>query len=115
MYSVTFNPATLVATVKPLFYDEAEATVANTGKDYGKKVNLALTDPDSNEDVPPSGPRFASDFMLTSQGDKEQIFYAPGGKLAVLRLSQSVDDTAWARSPRGCWSARTRRATRSTW
>jgi hypothetical protein len=39
--------------------------------------------------------------MLTSQGDKEQIFYAAGGRLAVLRLSQSVDDTAWARSPRG--------------
>jgi hypothetical protein len=60
-----------------------------------------LTDPDSNEDVPPSGPRFANDFMLTSQGDKEQIFYASGSKLAVLRLSQSVDDTAWARSPHG--------------
>ena len=101
VYSVTFDRATLVATVRPLFYDEAEATVANTGKDYGKKVRLALTDPDSNEDVPASGPRFASDFMLTSQGDKEQIFYARGGKLAVLRLSQSVDDTAWARSPRG--------------
>jgi hypothetical protein len=101
VYSVTFHPATLVATVKPLFFDEAEATVANTGKDYGKKVRLALTDPDSNEDVPPAGPRFANDFMLTSQGDKEQIFYAAGGRLAVLRLSQSVDDTAWARSPRG--------------
>ena len=100
-YSVTFDRATLVATVRPLFYDEAEATVANTGKGFGKKVRLALTDPDSNEDVPSSGPRFANDFMLTSQGDKEQIFYAPDGKLAVLRLSQSVDDTAWARSPRG--------------
>ena len=100
-YSATFNPATRVATVKPLFYDEAEATVANVGKSYGKKVKLALTDPDSNEDVPASGPRFANDFMVTSQGDKEQIFYAPGGKLSVLRLSQSVDDTAWARGSRG--------------
>ena len=101
MYSVTFDRVTLVATVKPLFFDEAEATIANTGKDYGKKVRLALTDPDSNEDVPSSGPRFANDFMVTSQGDKEQIFYARGGKLAVLRLSQSVDDTAWARSRHG--------------
>jgi hypothetical protein len=101
VYSVTFDRATLVATVKPLFFDEATATVANTGKDYGKKVRLALTDPDSNEDVPSSGPRFANDFMVTSQGDKEQIFYARGGKLAVLRLTQSVDDTAWARSRRG--------------
>ena len=101
VYSVTFDRATMVARVKPLFFDEAEATIANTGKDYGKKVRLALTDPDSNEDVPASGPRFAHDFMVTSQGDKEQIFSAPGGKLAVLRLTQSVDDTAWARSPRG--------------
>ncbi len=98
---MTFDGATAVASVKPLFSDEAVAAVANTGKDYGEKVRLALTDPDSNEDVPASGPRFANDFMLTSQGDKEQIFYAPGGKLSVLRLSQSVDDTAWARSPRG--------------
>ena len=101
VYSVTFDRATLVATVKPLFFDEAEATIANTGKDDGKKVRLALTDPDSNEDVPASGPRFANDFMVTSQGDKEQIFYARGGRLTVLRLTQSVDDTAWARSPRG--------------
>ena len=101
VYSVTFNHATLVATVKPLFSDEAEATIANTGKDFGKKVRLALTDPDSSEVVPASGPRFAHDFMLTSQGDKEQIFYARGGRLTVLRLSQSVDDTAWARSRHG--------------
>jgi hypothetical protein len=100
-YSATFNRATRVATVKPLFYDEAEATIANVGKSFGTKVTLALTDPDSNEDVPSSGPRFANDLMVTSQGDKEQIFYPPGGKLSVLQLSQSVDDTAWARSSRG--------------
>ena len=35
---------------------------------------LALTDPDSNEDVPAFATRFAGDFMLTSQGDKQQIF-----------------------------------------
>jgi hypothetical protein len=38
--------------------------------------------------------------MLTSQGDKEQIYLTPHGvpgpRLQVLRLSQSVDDTAWA-------------------
>jgi hypothetical protein len=100
-YSATFDPCTRVATVTPLFDDEAVATVANEGPDQGSKVRLALTDPDSNEDVPSSGPRFADDFMVTSQGDKEQIFYGPDGRLSVLRLSQSVDDTAWARSPRG--------------
>jgi hypothetical protein len=94
--------------VKPLFYDEAKATVANIGKNLGKTVKLALTDPDSNEIVPAFGPkfRFQGDFMLTSQGDKEQIFVQPGAgplgsHLAVLNLSQSVDDTAWIRTRDG--------------
>jgi len=102
VYAVSFDRATHVATVTGLFSDEARAVVANTGAGHGTVVRLALTDPDSNEIVPPQGPRFGGDFMLTSQGDKEQIFVRPGGRrLAVLRLSQSVDDTAWARSPHG--------------
>ena len=105
VYELTFHPATRLAVVKPLFYDEAAARVANAGKSEGTVVKLALTDPDSNEIVPASGPRFAGDFMLTSQGDKEQIFVLRKGRLgshlAVLRLSQSVDDTAWARSSHG--------------
>ena len=105
VYSVTFDRASHVATVRPLFFDESRATVANPGRDHGKVVRLALTDPDSNEIVPASAPRFAGDFMLTSQGDKEQIFVQrrprPRAAAAVLRLSQSVDDTAWARSPHG--------------
>jgi hypothetical protein len=92
-----------IAFVTPLFYDEADATVANVGADFGQTVQLALTDPDSNEDVPSYAPRFRGDFMLTSQGDEEQIFVQPGhGKfgsdLHVLKLTHSVDDTAWARS-----------------
>ena len=84
----------------PLFFDEATATVANAGAMHGKKVKLALTDPDSNEVVPSWGPRFAGRFMVTSQGDKEQIFVKQSSataavKLEVLGLSQSVDDTAW--------------------
>lgn len=109
VYSVTFDRASHVATVRPLFYDESLAVVANLGASHGKVVRLALTDPDSNEIVPASAPRFGGDFMLTSQGDKEQIFVPRGhgrdhrraAGLAVLRLSQSVDDTAWVRSPHG--------------
>jgi len=104
VYELTFQPGKL-AVVRPLFYDEAAARVANVGSNEGKVVHLALTDPDSNEIVPASGPRFAGDFMLTSQGDKEQISVLRKGRLgshlAVLKLSQSVDDTAWARSPHG--------------
>jgi hypothetical protein len=87
-----------VATVTPLFGDEARATVANIGPDRGKSVQLALTDPDSNFAVPWGAPRFADDFELTSQGDKEQIYAQPQDgalRLHVLSLSQSVDDTAW--------------------
>jgi hypothetical protein len=105
VYSVTFNRATHVATVSALFYDESPATVANAGAGPGQVVRLALTDPDSNEIVPNSALRFAGDFMLTSQGDKEQIFVRPSGRpgrrLSVLRLSQSVDDTAWVRGQFG--------------
>jgi hypothetical protein len=43
--------------------------------------------------------------METSQGDKVQIFVLPHGRLgshlAVLHLSNSVDDTAWPTGPRG--------------
>ena len=105
-YIMTFNRQTRVATVQALFYDEAIARVANVGADLGKEVRLALTDPDSNEIVPAVGPRFAGDFMLTSQGDEEQIFVQPGrgrlgSRLQVLKLTHSVDDTAWARSRSG--------------
>jgi hypothetical protein len=99
VYRVTFRRATHVASVHALFSDEAGATVANLGT-AGRTVPLALTDPDSNAIVPLSAPRFARDFMLTSQGDKEQVYVQRAGthrqRLLVLRLSQSVDDTAWA-------------------
>jgi hypothetical protein len=107
-YSVSLDPYNQVAYVRALFYDEADATAAN-GSHAGRTVKLALTDPDSNEDVPYSAPRFAEDFMLTSQGDKEQIYvYGAGTRyqhLSVLSLSQSVDDTAWATSWHGTFFA----------
>ncbi len=108
VYSVSLAPDNQVAYVHALFYDEADATAAN-GSHAGRTVKLALTDPDSNEDVPYSAPRFAGDFMLTSQGDKEQIYVYGAGTwyqhLSVLSLSQSVDDTAWATSSNGTFFA----------
>ena len=99
VYSVTLDPTTRVASVTPLFYDEDTATVVNINSpQFGKATPLALTDPDSNE-VVPEGARFAGDFMLTSQGDLQQIYVSGAGTqhqhLSVLNLSQSVDDTAW--------------------
>jgi hypothetical protein len=99
VYSATFDTADHVVTMAPLFYDESHATVANVGHYRGMPIRLRLTDSDSNEVVPPFAPRFAGDFMLTSQGDQEQIFVSglggPHQTLSALSLSASVDDTAW--------------------
>ena len=103
IYVTTLHPQTGIAQVRPLYYDEARAKAAN-GPQKGKLVRLGLTDPDSNEVVPAVSPQFAGDFMLTSQGDKEQIFDHPSGSrvnLEVLRISDSVDDTAWATARTG--------------
>jgi hypothetical protein len=108
VYIVTLNQPKHLAYFRALFYDESHVTAAN-GPRKGHPVRLGLTDPDSNEVVPGIEPRFAGDFMLTSQGDKEQIYVnAPGLKrqhLWVLDLSQSVDDTAWSTSWNGAFYA----------
>jgi hypothetical protein len=104
VYIVKFHKSTHIAQVTPLFYDEASAKVANVGSTEGSTVQLALTDPDSNEVVPSYAPRFRGDFMLTSQGDMEQIFYSKHHgtvDLWVLKLTDSVDDTAWVSNPNG--------------
>lgn len=99
VYEVRLQSATLVAQLTPLFLDNSSATVANIGAGFGTTTTLALTDPDSSEIVPENGPRFGGDFMLTSQGDLEQIYVSrpgtPQQRLSVLTLTQSVDDTAW--------------------
>jgi hypothetical protein len=80
VYRVVFNSATDVATVHALFNDEDSATVANRdSSQFGQSVPLALTDPDSNEDVPYHALRFAGDVMLTSQADMQQIFVHDAG------------------------------------
>lgn len=102
VYVVTLDPSTSTADVTPYFYDEDNAAEANAGS-QGKMTMLQLTDPDSSEIVPKDAPRFGGDFMLTSQGDMEQIFVGnkenPRTSLSVLSLAQSVDDTAWADGP----------------
>jgi hypothetical protein len=104
VYRVTLDPATLIATASEVFGDEATATDVTAGPGEGSPQQLALTDPDSNEVVPAVSPRFAGDFLLTSQGDSEQIYVSHPGSaspgLSVLNLTQagqvqSVDDTAW--------------------
>jgi hypothetical protein len=104
VYRATLSGTT--ATLTPVFFDNASATVANTDSpQHGQQVTLALTDPDSNSVVPGSSPRFGRDFMLDSQGDQQQVYVRHAGRanqsLSVLNLSQSVDDTVWATASRG--------------
>ena len=106
VYDVTFNSSTRIADATPLFFDEDFAIESNiTSPQLGQPEHLGLIDPDSNEVVPANARRFAGAFMLTSQGDEEQIFVADPGtanqKLFVIQLSASVDDTQWASDSRG--------------
>ena len=104
VYVVTLDRANRVAYIRALFFDESHATAAN-GRHAGHPVKLGLTDPGSNEVVPAVAPRFPGDFMLASQGDKEQIYVHGAGTrhhhLWALDLSQSVDDTAWVTASAG--------------
>jgi hypothetical protein len=104
VYRVTFESSTHVASFHELFSGEATASIANSGAATSSKP-LALTDPDSSSVVPAFATRFAGDFMLDSQGNLEQIFvHHPGASnqsLSVLKLSGSVDDTAWVSDPSG--------------
>jgi hypothetical protein len=104
--SGTFGPAvyrvTLSSGVGHLaaapFFDASQAVVVN-GAGHGTRATLAWTDPDSGAVVPAGSPRFAGAFELTSQGDKQAVFAAALGtdhqQLWLLRLTQSVDDTAF--------------------
>jgi len=101
VFVVTLNAGAKTAAVAPFFADNATANGVN-GSNAGKKVTLALTDPDSNGVVPSSSPEFAGDFMLNSQGDEDLIFSgASGQNLQVVKISNSVDDIAWATSASG--------------
>jgi hypothetical protein len=101
VFVVTLNSGAMTASVAPFFADNAKATGV-AGSNAGKQVTLALTDPDSNGVVPSSSPKFAGDFVLNSQGDEELIFSdASGQNLQVLKISNSVDDIAWATSATG--------------
>jgi hypothetical protein len=106
VFSVTLDSTTKIATVTPLFFDESSATNVTAGNSQnGVTAPLMLSDPDSSEMVPHSSPRFAGDFLLTSQGDLEQIYVDGAGtshqSLSVLSLNQAVDDTAWPTNTSG--------------
>lgn len=90
-----------VAVLRATFADDASATDGVSGA----AVKLALTDPDSNADVPRGSPRFGGDFALVSQADQELVFAAglQTSRPSLTRLSLTrkrsgagVDDVRWA-------------------
>lgn len=94
------------ATLEPVFDDNSQALVGNGPG----TTTLNLSDPDSNNTVPYSSPRFAGDVMLDSQGDSQLIFASHPGSpqqtLTELPLTSSagapqVDDVEWARRSNG--------------
>ncbi|WP_295699567.1 hypothetical protein [Lapillicoccus sp.] len=103
LYQVTLDGRTAHLVAAP-FYDTSPATVVNTTLPH-TRIHLALTDPDSSTMVPGQAPRFAGAFMLDAQGDQQAIFAAHLGAakqaLSVLKLSQSIDDTAFATTREG--------------
>lgn len=102
IYVVHFDAGNQTAYIKGLYSDEAPAVVANrNASNFESTVTLGLTDPDSNQVVPFWAHRFAGKFMLTSQGDQEQIYFGGDEPLQVLSLTNSVDDSAWPTGPDG--------------
>ncbi len=99
VYEVGLNTGAHTASLHEWFSDEASAKRVNPGT--SGTTHLALVDPDSNFVVPAYAPRFGGQFMVTSQGDYQNIFAAgtSGKQLSVLKLSQSIDDSAWASGP----------------
>ena len=69
-YEVTLNPATLIAELTPVFYDDSTATDALTGG----TITMALTDPDTNYIMPAASPKYAGDLATISQGDGRLVF-----------------------------------------
>jgi hypothetical protein len=73
VYAVALDASTGVATVRPLYSDEATAMVANRNSSgYGSTVTLGLTDPDSNEVVPWMSPRFGGASCSTARATRSR-------------------------------------------
>jgi hypothetical protein len=101
LFQATLDDSTNSVKLQTLFTNNATATDAVTGQ----SDTLGLTDNDSNTVVPAESPKFAGDFMLDGQADKQLIFAnnlgASNQSLTRLSIDAPVDDTAWATSQSG--------------
>jgi hypothetical protein len=101
LFQATLDDNTNTVKLQTVFNTNATAKDAVTGK----SVTLGLTDADSNKTVPAESPKFAGEFMLDGQADKQLIFANNIGtssqSLTRLSIDSPVDDTAWATSKSG--------------
>ena len=99
VYSVALDKTTRVATLTPVFADNA------TANGPSGPVTLHLTDPDSNAFVPWTSPQYGGDFALVSQADAQVIFVRDPGTavqtLTQLPIGTNVDDITWVTSTTG--------------
>jgi hypothetical protein len=96
VYSVTLNQTTKVATIKPYYWDNSAAKIANDsgsgGDPLGTNVSLDLTSPSSISVLAATAPRFAS-HLIVSSGSSE-VIGSESGSLWDLRTAQPVGDVA---------------------
>ena len=101
LFQANIDTAKGIVTLTSVLKDNAMAKDAMTGG----KVTLNLSDPDSNGLVPQNSTKYAGDFMLDSQGDKELIFIHNLGSSnqtqTRLQISAQADDVIWATSGSG--------------
>jgi hypothetical protein len=115
-FQVTLSGTT--ATLTPTFPDDATASVGGGGSGT---TTLALTDPDSNAEVPFFAPFFGGDYVLDGQADQQLIFvngidtassFGPGNLTQLplkhddpsnpsSTLSAGVDDIRWSEGDSG--------------
>lgn len=87
-YLVKLHPATRIAQLSPLFYDDSLATDVLTRS----TTALALTDPDTNYAMPRSSHRFAGELATIGQADGKIVFaglMAGSPRLEVLNVSDN--------------------------
>ena len=99
VYSAVLNETTKVATLTPVFADDAAATGPSGA------VTLGLTDPDTTAVVPATSPLFAGDLAVVGQADQQIVFAANPGTatqaLTQLPIGTNIDGLAWATSATG--------------
>jgi len=93
------------ATLTPVIMDNATAKDATPGAAVGAKVDLNMSDPDSNNIVPVESPKYGGQVVLVDQGDSKLIFTSKIGTAnqisTCLPIGNQIDDIAWATSTKG--------------